>query len=102
MIREKIAGVWFEWDEEKSAQCFQRRGLTFGVAAQVFFDENAVVSPNMEWKGEERFQILGRISEADLIVVVFVVRENDGQESYRIISARKAIASEEVEYGRRY
>jgi uncharacterized protein len=102
MIREQIAGVWFEWDELKSARCHRERGLTFGVAAQVFFDEHALISSNMWWKGEERFHIIGRISPFDLVFVIFVLRKKDEQESYRIISARRAIASEETEYWEQY
>jgi len=102
MTREQIAGFWFEWDEAKSTRCERQRGFTFGVAAQVFFDEDAIISSNMEWKGEERFQIVGRISETDLLFVVFAVRKHDEQESYRIISARRALAAEEAEYWQGY
>ena len=96
-IREQIAGVWFEWDEEKSARCEVERGFNFSAAAQVFFDEYGFVSHNMNWKGEERLQITGSMI-VGIIIVVFEIREYDGQESYRILSAREATQTEKGEY----
>ena len=99
MVREQIAGFWFEWDEEKSARCERERSLNFSAAAQVFFDEYGLVLSNMNWKGEERLQIIGSIPFG-IILVIFEIREYDGQESYRIVSAREATRTEKAEYYR--
>ncbi len=98
MVRERIADIWFEWDEKKSAKCWRDRKFDFQAAAQVFFDERALTSSNLTWEGEERFQVIGEIPVIGIVTVVFVLREHDDEKSFRIISARKAIKSEEAGY----
>lgn len=97
-VREQIAGIWFEWDERKSAKCWHERKFDFRAAAQVFFDERALTFSNLTWEGEERFQVVGEIPVIGIVTVVFAVREHYEEKSWRIISARKAIKSEEAGY----
>jgi hypothetical protein len=98
MVREQIAGVWFEWDENKSERCRRQRGFNFSAVAQAFFDEYAQVTRNIVWQDEQRFQLVGAIPFAGVLMVIFVVRIYEEQESYRIISARQATKREEDEY----
>ena len=100
MVREQIAGFWFEWDEEKSTRCERERGFNFSAAAEVFFDEYGVGASNMSWRGEERRQISGMTPLGVILLVVFEIREYDGQKSYRIISAREATKTEKRQYWR--
>jgi uncharacterized DUF497 family protein len=102
MVREQIAGVWFEWDEKKSQRCWRERKFDFSAAAHVFFDERAIVTLNLEWQDEDRFQVVGEIPRIGAIFVVYVVREHHGENSIRILSARKATATEESDYRRQH
>lgn len=76
----------FEWDENKSEECFAQRGFDFAYAARVFFDPNRIVTTDTRRSyGEERYQVMGMI-EQRLFVVVYTPRHD----AMRIISARKA------------
>lgn len=84
----------FEWDDRKSEACLIERGFDFDYAAQAFFDPQRLVRPdNRRAYGEDRFQLLGRISER-LFVVVYTPRLS----VIRIISARKANMREVQSY----
>ena len=86
----------FEWDEDKSAACFQERGFDFAYAAQVFFDPDRTVLPDDRMTyGETRYQVYGTIA-GRLFVVVFTQRGR----RLRIISARKGNQREVMRYGR--
>ncbi|MFY9237328.1 MAG: BrnT family toxin [Roseovarius sp.] len=86
----------FEWDEDKSAACFQERGFDFAYAAQVFFDPDRTVLPDDRMTyGEARYQVYGTIA-GRLFVVVFTQRGR----RLRIISARKGNQREVRRYGR--
>jgi uncharacterized DUF497 family protein len=51
---------------------------------------------------EERFQQIAWTESAGLIVVVYSVRDYEDEESFRIISARKATKAEQQIYLRGY
>ena len=38
----EIDGIVFEWDEEKEKKNIKKHGVSFGIAARVFFDENLI------------------------------------------------------------
>ena len=79
-------GLRFEWDEQKSQQCFTQRGFDFAYASHAFVDPYQLVNIDSRWEyGEQRFQLMGQI-DGRLFVVVFAERVA----SIRIISARKA------------
>ena len=83
--------MWFEWDEAKSEQNRQERGLGFDVAALIF-DE-----PVIEWCdvreawGETRIVAIGSV-EGRALAVVYMDRDG----IRRIISARRARKDEEL------
>jgi hypothetical protein len=93
-------GVWFSWDDEKSERNHRRREFDFEAAVDAFFDEFALGGPNMDWSGEERYELIGRIPNTGIIVVVYTVWnfEDQDEELYRIISARRANKSERAKY----
>ena len=88
----------FEWDEKKDRLNQRKHGVSFELAALVFYDERCVVRPDRidSETGEPRWQAIGAawigaMAEA-LLFVVHVYRKGteNGQETIRIISARAA------------
>jgi uncharacterized DUF497 family protein len=91
----------FEWDELKNRANKAKHGLSFGVAILAFDDPFAFFEHNSTVNNEERYQVTGRIGDTMLIaMLVYTIRERkyDGQEIYRIISARKANPRERRRY----
>lgn len=89
--------IKFEWDENKNKINKAKHGIDFEEASTVFYDEMAIVIGDTEHSEEEdRFVILGFSHSANLLVVCHCYRESDTV--VRIISARKATASEAKQY----
>lgn len=86
-----LHGVRFEWDEAKAvANPVKHGGITFEEAAEVFFDVGA------RWvdasrNHEIRMGIIGYGATERLL---FVVHVEPAVEGFRIISARRATATE--------
>jgi uncharacterized protein len=92
----------FEWDEKKALGNLEKHGVTFNEAATCFIDDHVVVNEDPSHSTQEQRLIAIAKSALDrILVVVFTVRRNtDGQESYRIISARQASKKERKIYAR--
>jgi len=89
----------FQWDPRKSRANKSKHGVSFEEARTAFLDENArVISDDEHSEDEDRFILLGLSVELRLLVVCHCYREN--HELIRIISARRATASERREYAR--
>lgn len=87
----------FEWDASKAAANAKKHKVSFEVAKTIFYDDFAVQFFDEEHSfNEERFLLLGMSSDARLLLVCHCERE-DG-DVIRIISARKATASEAQNY----
>jgi uncharacterized DUF497 family protein len=71
----------------------QKHGVKFADAVGVFEDENAITIED-EHKAEDRFITIGRDFLSRILVVVYTFRDI----VIRIISARKATASERKIY----
>ena len=90
-VTKVIQGVAFEWDEAKAAgNSFNHNGITFDEAAEVFFDLGA------RWvdagrNNESRMGVIGYGAKERLLFVVHVEKLRAG---FRIISARRATATE--------
>lgn len=84
-----------EWDPRKAARNLSKHEVSFEEAATVFSNPLAVIFED-EWhsESEAREIIIGHSAINQLLVVVFVDREA----SIRIISARRATASEQNDY----
>lgn len=79
----------FEWDEEKAAVNKLKHGISFEVAAHVFYDPFYIEMYDFEHSDcEDRYVAIGKVE--DVLFVVFTER----QENIRIISARLATAAE--------
>ncbi len=82
----------FEWDEEKSARCYEERGFDFDHAARLFDSDFIEWEDNRRDWGEPRFVSVGEI-EGRVLTVVWTPRGS----LRRIISARPASRSEREE-----
>jgi len=87
----------FEWDEEKDEINKRKHGLSFKDAKYVFADPFAI-SRNDYTEKEPRRQIMGHIGGSLLVLVVYAMRNKQGEEVFRIISARKATTAERRKY----
>lgn len=87
----------FEWDPEKADLNRAKHGVSFEVAKLVF-DDPLHRSLVHEVHSEERWTTMGVVGGLVLLVVVHTVHERDGEETIRIISARKATSRERNNY----
>ena len=85
----------FEWDEKKNRSNIKKHGISFEIAVMVFKDPNLIVWYDEDDSGynkygvwEDRYIALGYVGE--ILCVVYTVRDRDGEEITRIISARIA------------
>jgi len=76
----------FEWDPEKERENFEKHGVHFKTAEQVFFDYFRMVRHDDDSSdNEERWQTMGFFKN-----VLFVVYTERGDNVIRIMSARIA------------
>ena|SRR5271154_3131908 len=87
----------FEWDEAKNRSNLAKHKISLETASLVFDDPDALSIQDRVVEGEERWQTLGMIVGI-LLIVVHAYRDQDGDEVIRLISARKATASERRAY----
>lgn len=84
----------FEWDDDKAAANAEKHGISFELAAYVFFDDHRLIAIDDRFDyGEERIITMGHV-ENRLHVVVYTETED----TIRIISARKANKREQERY----
>jgi len=90
----------FEWDENKNQLNIRKHGIDFCDAAYVFSDPFALSIPDDEHsEAEERWLLLGKsFLNERVLLVVHTFRYDD---QVRIISARKATATEITTYVKR-
>jgi uncharacterized protein len=87
----------YEWDERKNRENQRKHeGISFELAMLVFDDERRVISVDrVDETGEQRWHAMGAVSVRPGAVAVLLVvhayrEESDGEETIRIISARRA------------
>jgi uncharacterized DUF497 family protein len=86
--------VDFEWDPTKAESNLRKHRITFDFATRVFSDPNLIEQTDeVEYDGEIREQVIGRVQEF-VLYVVYTIR----LEKVRIISARRATRNEYLEY----
>ena len=84
----------FDWDREKASANFDKHGVSFDDARDVFRDVFAIDMEDTRFHYDEpRFVSIG-MSESRLLVVVYTTR----QDMIRIISARAADPREQRWY----
>ncbi|MDD2894046.1 MAG: BrnT family toxin [Halothiobacillaceae bacterium] len=91
-----MSSLKFEWDDNKNALNQKKHGVSFEEAKSVFADELARLIPDPDHSAsEERFILLGVSANLRLLVVCHCERDAD---TFRIISARKAVPFERRQY----
>lgn len=86
--------MYIEYDLVKAESNFRKHGVSFNEAATAILDENALVMDDVDSKDENRWILVGLSSEAQLLTVIYTVRD----EFVRIISARKSTKKEAKYY----
>lgn len=90
----------FEWDEDKNSANKRKHGVAFEEAVSVFSDDRALLIDDPDHSvTEERFVILGLSSLLRTLVVCHCYRSGD--DTIRLISARRATRGEQDQYNRR-
>ena len=92
-----MTDLHFEWDPPKAAANLKKHGIGFDEAKSVFADERAkLIADPGHSKDEGRFILLGLCTRLKLLVVCHCYRSKSN--TIRIISARKATATESRDY----
>ena len=117
-----IGDMLFEYDEQKNEENIKKHGISFPVAARVFFDYNRIEMYDEDNSSEEdRYDTIGSVYQSigditigtvqdttsDILFVVYterIRRENNGTnvDVTRIISARYATNFERGLYYGKY
>lgn len=84
----------YEWDKAKARSNRKKHGTSFADAVVVLEDEQAITVPD-DNPNEERFITIGMDAFGQVLVVVYTWR---GEETIRIVSARKATRAERQQY----
>lgn len=96
----------FEWDAAKAATNLRKHRVSFELAARVFADPLAWSHQDRVEGGEQRWQTIGMVDGALLLLVAHTVRDDESDaaaesepgEVIRIISARTATRKEKRNY----
>jgi uncharacterized DUF497 family protein len=86
------------WDERKDRTNLSKHGISFETASLVFDDPQAQSRMERIVEGEERWQTIGSVAGLLILLVAHTWREEDGEESVHIISARRATRHERTLY----
>jgi len=85
-------------DRAKSLTNRRKRGISFELAARVFFDPLHVSVQDRIEDGEVRWQTVGQVGGTMIVVVAHAVVEDEVVEVIRIVSARPATRKERKRY----
>jgi len=87
----------FEWDEVKASSNLRKHGVSFDEAETVFLDDYArlIADPDHS-ESEDRYILLGYSELSRMLLVCHCYR--GGNDTIRIISARKAKRHEKLQY----
>jgi uncharacterized DUF497 family protein len=88
----------FVWDIHKDRANRRKHRVSFETAAKAFEDPRAVSYLDRVVDHEARWHTIGIARGIILLLVVHTSEEDNGEETIRIISARKANASERSLY----
>lgn len=83
----------YQWDREKAAANVNKHGIDFTDAVSIFSDDLALTVTDERFE-EERFITIGMDALGRVLVVVYTWRGNE----IRLISARKAMSHERIQY----
>lgn len=86
------------WDANKNRINRSKHRLSFETARHVFDDPLHITRQDRVENGELRWQTLGMVGGVMLVLVAHSLTDSEGEETIRIISARKADKSERRVY----
>ena len=86
----------FEWDHAKNRGNIAKHGLGFDEALRVFADPHLIIRQDRVAEGEERLHAIEYVNQ--VLLVVHTIREEGIDAAIRIVSARRATASERKLY----
>ncbi|MDE1160366.1 MAG: BrnT family toxin [Acidobacteriaceae bacterium] len=92
--------IYFEWDEKKAASNLEKHGLAFEDAALIFQDEFRLTQEDSVADGELRWRTVGLAAGITVLLVIHLEESDDQDIFVRIISARKALEHERMDYER--
>jgi uncharacterized DUF497 family protein len=96
-----VSDLRFEWDERKNAENERKHGVSFDEAQTAFLDDYALLADDPDHSaGEDRLVLLGLSAALRHLVVCHCYRASSSV--IRIISARKATATERETYRQRW
>ncbi len=84
----------FEWDEQKKEANVRKHGFDFADAWEIFETPMLTAPDTREDYDEERWNGIGFLKEC-IVVIVFTERDDD---AIRVISLRKAMKHERLEF----
>lgn len=84
-----------EWDPRKASSNETKHGIEFEEAATCLLDPNALAFEDESAEDERRWILVGLSSRANLLTVVYTLRNED---RIRLISARTATRKEIKSY----
>ena len=84
----------FEWDELKNRKNLRKHGISFDLAVEAFSDPFCLTISDTEDAVEQRYWTIGCVETLTVVLVVHTTRDEDGEEIFRIISARRATRKE--------
>ena len=91
--------VAFTWDINKNKANLKKHGVSFEKARSVFIDQNAIEFYDVDHSvDEERFLMLGVSYKFRILLVSYTTIKRNSSITIRIISARKATKSEQINY----
>ena len=90
----------FVWDPAKAESNHRKHGVRFEDAVRVFFDPLHLTVQDRVEGGEYRWQTIGQVGGAAVLLVAHTVTEEGPEpvETIRIISARRATPQERKRY----
>jgi uncharacterized DUF497 family protein len=89
----------FTWDAHKAELNERKHRVSFELTKQVFADPLVKIELEGYEYGEERWRAVGQVGRT-LLIVSYTSREEEDQETIRVISARKAEPHERRRYER--
>ncbi len=84
----------FEWNHDKDRANQAKHKVSFDTACLVFDDPYHISIQDRFDNDEERWQTLGMVGGATILLVAHIVIEKKHEDTIRIISARKATKKE--------
>ncbi len=89
----------FEWDQNKDAANYEKHGISFEKALEIFEDPLHISILDKRFSYfEERWITVGMTKDQSIVVAANLYFDDEGEEVIRIISAREATINERRQY----